>query len=194
MRAWRSEGQRLILAVSGYAVHKNFETLVDAVPLLLDRGESLKLVMTISAEGVGAPEAYEALMGRIERLGVRDHVRCVGPVAWGQLQHAYRAADVFVIPSLTESFGQTMVEAMSCGLPIVASDVAVNREVLRDAALFFDTFDAASCAEAIARVLEDSGDLESILRQRALARSRDFSWTRYATELLAVFRGIAHAR
>jgi len=187
IRAWKDDGHDILLAVSAYAVHKNLETLVEAMPALLAAGRKIKLVMTISRESTGEPDGYDALIRRVGELDLEEVVYPVGPVPYEQLQHVYAVADVFVFPSFTESFGQTMVEAMASGLPIAAADVPVNREVLADAAIFFETSNSASCAREIERLLTEPG-LSEGLSDRGLERSKRFSWSRYTRELLDIFR------
>ncbi|HYE72551.1 MAG TPA: glycosyltransferase, partial [Blastocatellia bacterium] len=102
------------------------------------------------------------------------------------LPEIYRSSDIFVFPSYTESFGLPLVEAMASGLPIVASDVPVNRELCGDAAIYFSVFDAEDCARAIQLIAEDSG-LRCRLREASLKRAKDFTWERHTADLVAVF-------
>lgn len=187
MEKWCDEGYKILLNVSHFAVHKNFETLIEALPLVMASGMRIKLVCTLSDrlldDGSLYARQYESLLARQRELGISDAVVHAGDFDHGQLHYLYERADVFVFPSFTESFGQPLVEAMSCGLPIVASDTAVNRELCGDAARYFDTFDAASCAEVMDETLRDA-DVRTAMKTRALERSKDFSWTQYTASLL----------
>jgi glycosyltransferase involved in cell wall biosynthesis len=99
----------------------------------------------------------------------------------------YAGAEAFVFPSLYEGFGLPVVEAMSCGAPVVCSDIPVLREVAGDAALYFDPRDAAQLAPMLTRVLDDA-TLRADLRTRGLSRAAQFSWERAARETLEVYR------
>ena len=111
----------------------------------------------------------------------------MGYVPYRQLHSIYRAADVYVFPSFTESFGHSLVEAMATGLPIVAADMPVNREVCGPAGRFFPTFDADRCAALIARLLEAEREWRE-LAQASLEHAEHFSWERHTEDLLSVLR------
>jgi glycosyltransferase involved in cell wall biosynthesis len=101
---------------------------------------------------------------------------------YGSLPALYRASDVFVFPSYTESFGHPLLEAMAAGLPVVAADVPSSRELCGDAAVYFAPFDVRACADAIRRVGEDV-ELTGELRRRGAGRVAQFTWERHAAEL-----------
>ncbi|MDX1546579.1 MAG: glycosyltransferase family 1 protein [Rhodothermales bacterium] len=189
---WKADGYRLLLNVSTFAVQKNVETLVEALPHLKAQGVRAKLVTTLSRDVTTDRAEYDALMRRVEALGLREDVVTLGYVPYRQLGALYQAADLYVFPSFTESFGHSMVEAMAAGLPVVAADTAVNREVCGTAGRFFRTFDPLDCARTLASVLQD-GAARARQAERAAARARHFSWERYAEQLIALFREAARA-
>lgn len=190
LRRWKREGHHLLLNVSTYAVHKNLETLVEALPRLASSGEQVKLVVTTSREATSDKAEYDALLRRVEELGVEDLFEEVGYVAPPHLHALYEVADSYVFPSFIESFGHTLVEAMGHGLPIVAADTPVNREVCEDGAQYFGTFDAADCAAQILHIVKD--DKARLAAQSAAReRSRDYSWKHYVEALMQTFRSVA---
>jgi glycosyltransferase involved in cell wall biosynthesis len=137
---------RKILYVGRLSPEKNLETLVAAVAKLAGRFE-----LGLTVVGAGAlRERLERMAGELgvslEIVPFADHLA---------LPAIYRSADVFVLPSLTEGHSKVLLEAMSCGLPCVASDVGGNRAILagRGAGLLFDPGDAGALAAAIERVL-----------------------------------------
>jgi glycosyltransferase involved in cell wall biosynthesis len=190
---WKRDGHRILLNVSTYAVHKNLETLVEALPQLASSGEPVKLVVTTSRDATSDKAEYDALLRRVDELGVGDLFEEVGYVAPPHLHALYEAADVYVFPSFIESFGHTLVEAMGHNLPIVAADTPVNREVCEDGARYFSTFDAADCAAQILHLIEDD-TARSEARQAARERSTDYSWKRYVEDLMQTFRAVAGAK
>ncbi len=105
----------------------------------------------------------------------------------------YSAADVLVMPSLYEGFGLPLLEAMACGTPVVASNAASLPEVVGDTGPLVNPNDPDALAEALARVVSDSG-LQADLRARGLARAAQFTWQAAAAKLLAVYErvGAAH--
>jgi glycosyltransferase involved in cell wall biosynthesis len=193
MESWRREGARVLLSASSFAVQKNFETLVEALPQLVSAAGRVKLVLTISREKTADLAEYDALTRRIAELGLDEVVEISGFVPFGQLQHLYRQTDVYVFPSVTESFGLSMLEAMACGLPVVAADRAVNREVLGDAALYFATFDPADCGRALLRVLGDDSLREQLGREGS-RRVESFAWSAHTRTLIEEFARLVSGR
>jgi glycosyltransferase involved in cell wall biosynthesis len=137
-----------VLYVGRLSPEKNLQTLIDAVAKLRGR-----LDVTLRFVGDGALRG--ALVAGAERAGVRLELLPV--VDHGRLPQVYAAADVFVLPSVTEGHPKVLLEAMSCGLPCVASDVGGNRAAIADGrtGLLVNPTDAGAFADAIERVLTD---------------------------------------
>jgi glycosyltransferase involved in cell wall biosynthesis len=89
---------------------------------------------------------------------------------------------MYVTPAYTETFAHPLVEAMACGLPIVASDLAVHREITDGAALFFEKFSPKDLADKVMQLL-DSPALHSDLREKGLRRAASFSWKDHVEQL-----------
>ena len=99
----------------------------------------------------------------------------------------YSGADVFVFPSFLEGFGLPPLEAMACGVPVVATNRTSVPEVLGDAPLYVDPSDHEAMSEAIQAVLEDS-DLKSRLIESGLSKCAEFSPARTAAAMQEVLR------
>jgi glycosyltransferase involved in cell wall biosynthesis len=185
----RDKGALRLLYVSHYNYYRNFETLLRALPLIRDRldGRGLKLFLTCrlhSEDKAGGYRAHEA-SDLVRQLRVEDVVVELGAVPYSLLHQVYRECDIYVTPAYAESFAHPLVEGMASGLPIVASDLAVHREICQDAAIYFQRFSPAELAEQVCRVAAKS-EFSKQLSERGLARSRDFSWTKHVDELLAL--------
>ena len=185
IRVWKDNGYKIILNVSYYAVHKNFETLVEALPHLIRQGLKIRLITTLSREKTGDKAEYDLLMQRIKNFDLEETVVKIGYIPYEQVSSIYQAAHLFVFPSFTESFGQPLVEAMAAGLPIVAADTPVNREVCGESGEYFRTFDAKDCAEKIGNIIRDP-DRRTELAIKAQRRANAFSWTNYAESFISV--------
>src|SRR5207248_2203844 len=103
------------------------------------------------------------------QAGVLDAVIFLGKVDNSTLHQWYKAAEVFVMPSLSEGFGFPALEALYCGTLVAAARATCLPEVLGDAALFFDPLDVEDIAQTIWRLLEDRS-LGPAMRRRGYQR------------------------
>jgi glycosyltransferase involved in cell wall biosynthesis len=109
----------------------------------------------------------------------------LGAVPYRSLHHLYRACHIYVTPAYAESFAHPLIEAMSSGLPVVASDLPVHREICGDAAIYFPRFSPEALAEQILQ-LHRSTELRERLSQNGLRRARDFSWSEHVEGLVSL--------
>ena len=115
----------------------------------------------------------------------------MGGVPLEQTVSFYRAADVFVYPSLNETFGLPILEAMACGCPVVTSDTSAMPETAGGAAILADPKDPASIARAI---IEAAGPGRDRMRDLGLKRAGEFTWGATAAGTLDVYREAAERR
>jgi glycosyltransferase involved in cell wall biosynthesis len=101
------------------------------------------------------------------------------------LHHLYRACHIYVTPAYTETFAHPLVEAMSSGLPVVASDLPVHREICGDAGVYFARFSPEALAEKVLQVHQSPG-MAARLSQNGLLRAHDFSWSEHVDRLLVL--------
>jgi glycosyltransferase involved in cell wall biosynthesis len=192
-----TEGALRLLFVSHYNYYRNFETLIRALPLLAERlpGRSVKLLLTCKLAARENPGTYnpEAAAKLVQRLGLAEIVLELGSIPYTQLHHLYRRADIYVTPAYTETFAHPLVEAMSCGLPIVTSDIPVHKEICRDAALYFPRFSPDDLADRIAQVASSS-EVAKRLAACGLERVSAFNWRKHADELLSLAQSLRGQR
>jgi glycosyltransferase involved in cell wall biosynthesis len=117
--------------------------------------------------------------------------RSVGFVPDADLPALYRAADVFIYPSLYEGFGLPPVEAMACGTPVISSDRGALQEVVLKAALIADPEAVNSISEQMIIVGTDPA-MARAMREAGLQRAAAFDWNRTALETLGGYMR-AHA-
>ncbi len=132
---------------------------------------------------------WAAVCSLIEELKLQDEVICTGYVSQESLPQFYTACDVFLFPSFSETFGLPVLEAMSCGAPVVASTRGALPEVTDGAALLVNPEDPTEIAEAIYKVLNYSS-CRADLQRWGIERSRAFSWEATAAKTLAVYNEI----
>jgi len=192
-----SGGPLRVLWVSHYADHKDLATLLRAVTLLRERGATrLELSLTLEPPRRGAQRGQHTEMPETDQnllAGLGDSVRYLGILQYEQIWQAYSDADVFVFPSLCESFGHPLVEAMAAGLPVVASGIAVHREICGDAAQYFPARDAGALAAQLSLLAGDA-NLRAQMARCGVARVRNFVWEDHVARLLALLRELSAAR
>jgi len=155
------------------------------------RDPSAELVIVGGPSGPDGAHEEAALHALVEELGVAHRVRFVAPQPHDELVSWYRAADVCVVPSRTESFGLVALEAAASGTPVVAANVGGLRSLVDhgETGYLVETRDPADYAEAIERVL--SLDDPSPMRGRAAARSARFGWGIAAARLRRQYDDLA---
>jgi glycosyltransferase involved in cell wall biosynthesis len=145
-------------------------------------------------ELVGAGDAVDGFRREAAALGIDDRVDFRGVLSGAELVGAYRRASVVVLPSLTdaESFGMALVEAMSCGRPVVGSRVGGIPGVVTDGqdGLLVPPGDARALAAACLTVLTDPGLADRLGRAGRQAAVSRFSWSRQLPAYLDVFRDL----
>jgi glycosyltransferase involved in cell wall biosynthesis len=183
-----------LLFVSHYNYYRNFETLFRALPLLGQRlnGKKVKLFLTCRLTSDENPGSYraEAASNLVNSLRGSDGVVELGTVPYRSLHHLYRACHIYVTPAYAESFAHPLIEAMSSGLPVVASDLPVHREICGDAGLYFPRFSPEDLAERVVQIHE-SPDLAARLSTCGLQRAADFSWSNHVERILALAQALA---
>lgn len=188
-----TEGNLRLLFVSHYNYYHNFETLLRAIPLLKQRlAQNVSLLLTCKLRSEDNPGSYAADSAKalVERLGIETNVVELGAVPYGQLHHVYHAADIYVTPAYAESFAHPLVEAMSSGLPVIASDLAVHREICGDAALYFSCSSPGELASRVTQIWQDES-LSARFASNGLQRAQHFSWRKHVERIVAIARRLA---
>jgi glycosyltransferase involved in cell wall biosynthesis len=168
-----------IVYVAFYRDHKNFTTLIEAVKLLRAKGIPVRLHLTLDRQ---KPEVIN-LERQIQLTGVSDWIVNHGQLDRSAVTELYENSHIFVFPSICESFGFPQVEAMAFGLPIIAADTPVNREVCGSAAAFFAPDDAELLALCIQHYYSHPEEL-SLASRRSAQRAAQFDWTKAGGETL----------
>jgi glycosyltransferase involved in cell wall biosynthesis len=171
---------RYILFVGSIEPRKNLETLLKAWGLVEKQHRDVSLVIT----GISGPVFRKVqLASRAERLHL------TGYVPDEALPSLYSGADVFILPSFDEGFGLTVLEAMACGTPVVASNQGALPEVTGEAGILFDPDEPAALAEIISQCLSDLRLRKSLSRQ-GLERVQQFSWQTTAERVWQTLQGV----
>jgi len=129
-------------------------------------------------------------------LGIRDRILTLPPFDpksprdRAGLAAVYRRASVVLMPSDAEGFGLPVVEALACGVPVVATDMPVFREVGGDAITYCPLGEIQAWSVAVLRLLSEGAESRASRRMRGLARARLFTWRAHAEQLSEIYRSV----
>ncbi len=168
-----------LLTVGESAPHKGYELLLRALSRLAD---GTRLVM------VGPPASDDQrLRALASDLGVAARVSFLGAVTDSVLAGLYADALALCFPSLAEGFGLPVLEAMTAGIPVVASDIPATRELAGGAAMYVGSRDGGAWADALEALALDSR-LRAALSRQGRERAKAFTWERTAAATLDAYR------
>jgi glycosyltransferase involved in cell wall biosynthesis len=177
--------ERYVLYAGAIYPPKNFTRLVQAYARV---GPRLGVSLVIAGGSNRFLSAHE--LEEPTRLKLGDWVKWAGWVDSQTLPAFYQLAQALLLPSLFESFGLPIVEAMASRCPVVTSNRYGAQEIAADAAVLVDPESVEAIAEGIERVVTQSA-LREELKQRGSARAATFTWERCAGQTLAVLERIA---
>ena len=170
-----------LLFVGGIYPQKNFGTLLRAFHGVA-KDIPHRLVVAGSARWSTSDD-----MQLVKELRLEDRIDFLGWVGHDDLPALYNLATCFLIPSLFESCSVALLEAMSCGCPVIGANTGGNPEVVQDAAILLDPMDTSELEREIRRVIADPA-LRADLANRGLRRAADFGWDKSAARTLALLR------
>lgn len=162
---------KVLISVGGLVERKGFHRIIAALPEIR---KTIPQVMYIIVGGPSVEGNYEPELRRlVAELGLEDAVRFAGPQPHEMLYKWLSAADVFCLATSNEGWANVFLEAMACGLPVVASRVGGNEEVVAsdEYGILFDLDDGRQMAHALLRTLERDWD-----RERIVEYARSNSW------------------
>ncbi|MDD9945504.1 MAG: glycosyltransferase family 1 protein [Myxococcales bacterium] len=173
------DGAMLITYIGGISPHKNLLSLVRALPLVLGQVPYVHLAIVGGAVGKGFADNEAALRRLIQAEGMEQHVHFTGHVEDSELVALLNGSSALALPSLWEGFGLPAVEAMACGIPVLASHRGSLPEVVANAGLYFDPEVPRDIADTVLRFAKDP-DLQRKLSSESLGRCAHFTWERAA--------------
>jgi glycosyltransferase involved in cell wall biosynthesis len=175
------DAKRYLFLPASLERHKRIEVLIRSLAHVADP----ELEVWIAGSDVDPAHAAD-LRRLAESLGLASRVRFLGVVPYRRILHYYRGAVALAFPSLLETFGHPMLEAMLAGTPIIAADIPPLREIGGDIALYFPPDDPIG----LARAVDELGCERAAARDRAArgrARAAEFSWKSSVDGLCYVF-------
>jgi glycosyltransferase involved in cell wall biosynthesis len=182
----------LVLFVGNLEPRKQIDVLLRAMALVRARVPEVQLVIVGSGENAGAQDQTSRLNDLTHELELTECVRFVGRVSDDQLLDYYAAADVFALPSSSEAQGIVALEAMACGLPVVATAVGGLLGTIEDGRTGYlvPPGEVAPLADRLVSVLLEWSTSRAIGAAARQAVERDFSWSRAVAATEAAYREI----
>lgn len=163
-----------LLVVGASYRHKNIEELLEN----WEQWKGRYTVKIVSCRGKHRLH-IESL---VARYGLQSDVQFLGYVAGEDLVALYQNCAALVFPSLWEGFGRPPLEAMACGRPVIVSDIAVHKEIMRDVPLYITPGDSGSWQRAFALLQDDAAVVRRI--DQGLKLVQEYSWERAGAKLM----------
>lgn len=183
--------ENYILSLGSIQPRKNLVRLIEAYSSLRAVRPEVKLPQLVLAGKRGwlDDETFRAA----ERHALGKDILFTGYVPEQDLVGLYSGAICFVYPSYFEGFGLPAIEAMQCGVPVIAGNRTSLPEVVADAGMLFDPFDTQALVKALTQVIDDSA-CRAMLRAKGLERARNFNWKTTAQLTLNVYQVAAKTK
>lgn len=175
-----------LLYISRLTWQKGIETLIKACGILKEKGvHNYKLTV------VGEGHLKGAMFSLIEKFNISDKVDFLGWKNLEELPEIYRNADIFILPSVMEGMPSVVLQAMACGLPIIASRVKGFEEILEENVngLTAEYNNPTEFASAIEKLIK-SPELRKTMSKNSYEKSKHFSWESIAKQYLEVYKTI----
>ncbi len=180
------ESARVLISVGGLVERKGMHRVIEVLPALLKHHPDLHYLIVGGASPEGDNRAE--LTAQVARLGLADHVHFLGALPTDELKWPLSASDVFVLATRNEGWANVFLEAMACGLPVVATDVGGNAEVVCRAELgsIVPFGDAAALQQALDAALGRDWDRTAIIDY-----AQANQWDTRVAQLLRAFDSLA---
>jgi len=175
-------GVKTLLFVGRLHRIKGVAYLIEAMTTIIKRNPKARLLL------VGDGEERQNLENLVTKLGLTKYVTFIGKVPNEKVPQYIAASDVFVLPSLSEGFGIVLLEAMACGLPIVATNVGGIPEIVQDGENGFlvEPENPEGIAQKVLTLLEND-DLRRRISQNNLEKAKNYSWEAAVDKLEKVY-------
>ena len=159
---------------------KNISLLIRSFNLYKERNkESKEKLVLVGNIGFG----YDEIKYIISEFDLFKDIVMLGWVEERDMPYIFSGAEAFIFPSLYEGFGIPILQAMACGVPVIASDIEVLREVGGESPLFFNPFSEDDLCDKMELLIRDKDGVKKMIED-GLLRSKNFSWEKCAKETL----------
>lgn len=184
-----------LIYISHPSEHKNHTMLVEALPGILKVFPDASLLLTLERNGPTNPRYasfVRDIYDKATTLGVNENIVWLGILSPDEVYYALSESDLMVFPSLSESFGLGLVEAMAAGCPITASDLAYAHDVAGKAAVYFDPLNPQDISHTVTSVLGNSVQKKRMIEEGMALKER-YSYRNIAQDLASLLSSTAES-
>lgn len=185
IKKFYSIDEDFILYVGGFSPRKNILGLIDAFSIFSNKYKNKIKLVIAGKKGL----SYDIYKKRVHELNLDDKVIFPGFISIEHLPCLYNAAELFVYPSFYEGFGLPPIEAMSCGIPVIASNTTSIPEVTNGGALLVDPNNTDLLSDSILKIILDH-KLKSKLIKAGLVRASELTWQKTAEDTLKAYHEV----
>lgn len=180
-------GTLKLLYVSVYYPHKIPGIVSEAVEKLNARGIKTHLTITMDLDQIEQTSGGEKDFILLKKGLERNQITLIGNVPYEKLPLVYSQHDLFTFSSISETFGHPLVEAMSMGLPIIASDTSIHREICQDAAIYYSPFLISDLVQKVEELYNDEVHWNILSKNGIKNSKKNFSWEKHVDRLISIF-------
>jgi len=184
-----------LIYVTHPSEHKNHDELIRAMPHILQHFPTAQLLLTLEKDHMPNSRYamfIEKVSAAAQALNVNSSLVWLGILKPDEVTYALENSELMVFPSLAESFGLGLVEAMAAGCPVAASDLTYAHDVAGDAAVYFDPHNPRSIATVVTNILSDES-LRLAVRERGGNRKNNYSYQVIADKICDILNSAAHS-
>jgi glycosyltransferase involved in cell wall biosynthesis len=178
-----------LIYVSHPSEHKNHINLVQALHDVARHFNQVSLLLTLECDPPN--QRYDSFVKEVIKTsitrGVNEYLIWLGILTPDEVSYALSNSDLMVFPSLSESFGLGLVEAMAASCPIVASDLPYAREVAGEAAAYFDPLSPRDIARSVVAILSNSKELVQ-MKEMGLSLREKYSYWNIAEQIASLLQ------
>lgn len=174
-----------ILYIGGFSPRKNIKGLIEAFSLLPKKLREKNKLVIAGNKGI----SYDLYKKRAQELNIENDIIFPGFVSLYDMPYLYNAAKLFVYPSYYEGFGLPPVEAMACGIPVIASNSTSISEILEDAAVLINPDNRDELCSAIQNVLLNE-KLRKDLIQKGFNKTSKLKWRKTAIDTVNAYKSV----
>jgi glycosyltransferase involved in cell wall biosynthesis len=183
LHAEKSIDEKIVLFLGRVTFQKGPDYFVDAARLVVDKEPRVKFVIS------GSGDMLAPMIERVARLGLSRHVHFTGFLRGREVERMYALADLYVMPSVSEPFGISPLEAMALDVPVIVSRQSGVSEILTNA-LKFDFWDVRSLADKILACLRRPALVEQLVEE-GREEVRRMRWELQGRRMLSVYQEVS---